>query len=304
MWYSAGTVAVTANSATVTGTGTAFSANARVGDAFRGPDGRWYEITNIASASVISISPAYQGATATGQTYAIAPMQGYVKESADRLRQLAEQIGSNPLLQTTEPAEARQALGATEVGDALFTAANAQAALQALGTTEVGRALLAAVDAMAARQSIGADNAESLTAGLLNVARIPATLTPDKAFRRGNILGTVSQSGGVPTGAIIERGSNANGEYIRWADGTQMCWSNKGSTISVGSVSGFTFLNAVAFVGVAHSYHTYTTNGYALEFSSGMENHSNGGAAVFVKNAGPSGARDVAVFFLTIGRWY
>ena len=38
-----------------------------------------------------------------------------------------------------------------------------------------------------------------------------------------DILGTVSQSGGVPTGAIIERGSNANGEYVRFADGTQIC---------------------------------------------------------------------------------
>ncbi|MGV8671385.1 hypothetical protein ACV34V_34660, partial [Pseudomonas aeruginosa] len=45
-WYSTGTVAVTANSPTVTGTGTQFSSNARVGDAFRGPDGRWYEVTN------------------------------------------------------------------------------------------------------------------------------------------------------------------------------------------------------------------------------------------------------------------
>lgn len=46
---------------------------------------------------------------------------------------------------------------------------------------------------------------------------------PDQAFRRGNILGTVSQSAGVPTGAVIERGSNANGDYIRFADGTQIC---------------------------------------------------------------------------------
>lgn len=94
MWYSAGTVAVTANSATVTGTGTAFSANTRVGDAFRGPDGRWYAVTNIASASVLSISPAYQGDTATGQAYAIAPIQGYVKDSADRLRQITDQFGN------------------------------------------------------------------------------------------------------------------------------------------------------------------------------------------------------------------
>lgn len=40
---------------------------------------------------------------------------------------------------------------------------------------------------------------------------------------RAAILGTVSQEEGVPTGAIIERGSNANGEYVRFADGTQIC---------------------------------------------------------------------------------
>lgn len=42
-------------------------------------------------------------------------------------------------------------------------------------------------------------------------------------YQRNNILGTVSQSAGVPTGAIIERGGNANGEYVRYADGTQEC---------------------------------------------------------------------------------
>ena len=42
-------------------------------------------------------------------------------------------------------------------------------------------------------------------------------------YNASNILGTVSQSAGVPTGAIIERGSNANGEYVRFADGMQIC---------------------------------------------------------------------------------
>ena len=41
-------------------------------------------------------------------------------------------------------------------------------------------------------------------------------------YTRANILGTVSQSGGVPTGAVIQRGSNANGEFVRFADGTQI----------------------------------------------------------------------------------
>lgn len=42
-------------------------------------------------------------------------------------------------------------------------------------------------------------------------------------YTGATVLGTVSQSGGVPTGAVIERGSNANGDYVRFADGTQIC---------------------------------------------------------------------------------
>ena len=36
-------------------------------------------------------------------------------------------------------------------------------------------------------------------------------------------VGTVSQSSGTPTGDIIESGSNANGEYVKYADGTMIC---------------------------------------------------------------------------------
>lgn len=64
---------------------------------------------------------------------------------------------------------------------------------------------------------------------------------PDQAFRRGNILGTVSRSGGVPTGAVIERGSNANGEYVRFADGTQICWSPQLEFTAVTTVIGSGF---------------------------------------------------------------
>ncbi|WP_218951150.1 hypothetical protein, partial [Desulfoluna butyratoxydans] len=34
------------------------------------------------------------------------------------------------------------------------------------------------------------------------------------------VVGVLSEAGG----AIIERGRNVNGEYVRWADGTQICW--------------------------------------------------------------------------------
>lgn len=45
----------------------------------------------------------------------------------------------------------------------------------------------------------------------------------DWGYGRSTLLGGVTQSGGVPTGAVIESGSNANGTYVRWADGTQIC---------------------------------------------------------------------------------
>lgn len=43
-------------------------------------------------------------------------------------------------------------------------------------------------------------------------------------YSKTNAVGSVSRSGSVPTGAIIERGSNANGEYVKFADGTMICW--------------------------------------------------------------------------------
>ena len=50
---------------------------------------------------------------------------------------------------------------------------------------------------------------------------------PAEIFKQSNILGTVSESGGVPTGAIIERGSNSNGEFVKYADGTLICTATK-----------------------------------------------------------------------------
>ncbi len=117
-WYRSGTVAITAGQTSVVGTNTDFALNSRVGDAFQGPDGRWYEVANIASSTVLSILPAYQGPTVTAGSYGLAPMQGYVKESADRLRQLVEQFGGTLALLGTpaDVAGLRQNIGAAGRG--------------------------------------------------------------------------------------------------------------------------------------------------------------------------------------------
>lgn len=140
-WYRSGTVAVTSGSTTVTGTGTSFAASSRVGDAFQGPDGHWYEVTNIASASVLSILPAYQGANASAGAYALAPMQGYVKESADRLRQLIDQWGATlaGLGPLSSVAVAPVANGGT--GGTTPTAARAGLGLGSAATANAGTAM-------------------------------------------------------------------------------------------------------------------------------------------------------------------
>lgn len=92
-WYKTGTVSVQNGETSITGVSTKFASNTRVGDGFRGPDGEWYEIVNIASETTLGIYPGYQGATVSASpNYMVAPLQGYNKESADRLRAITDQF--------------------------------------------------------------------------------------------------------------------------------------------------------------------------------------------------------------------
>lgn len=105
-WLRGGTVAVTSGSTTVVGTNADFVANARVGDAFVGPDGLNYEIGNIASPTQISIIPAYKGVTVSGSAYAIMPVQGYPKLLADAFNSLKNQFGGVLAVLGEDPTQA------------------------------------------------------------------------------------------------------------------------------------------------------------------------------------------------------
>lgn len=93
-WLRGGTVSVTNGSTAVVGVNAGFDASARIGDAFVGPDGLNYEITNVASPTVISILPAYRGPTVNGSAYAIMPVQGYPKLLVDAFNQIRVQFGA------------------------------------------------------------------------------------------------------------------------------------------------------------------------------------------------------------------
>ena len=66
------------------------------------------------------------------------------------------------------------------------------------------------------RADIGANDSSNQSTGTLPDAQLSANV-----YRRANIVGTVSESGGVPTGAIIQEGSGPNGRFTRWAGGRQ-----------------------------------------------------------------------------------
>lgn len=108
-------------------------------------------------------------------------------------------------------------------GVGLFRPASGQMGFAAGG---VQRALLSGaalqLDVALTGTAVTASATDATTGRVLTVGagyqQLDATL-----YRRGNLLGTVSQSGGTPTGAVVERGSNGNGEYMRFADGTQIC---------------------------------------------------------------------------------
>lgn len=58
------------------------------------------------------------------------------------------------------------------------------------------------------------------------------------------ILGTVSQAAGVPTGAVIETGSNSNGTWTRFADGAMQCIRTNLSATNISTADGAIFRSA------------------------------------------------------------
>ncbi|MDH1260426.1 phage tail protein [Pseudomonas atacamensis] len=251
-WHRLGTVSVTQNSATVTGVGTAFAANTRVGDAFIGPDGRLYELANVASDTVISISPPYIGPTASNATYAIAPVQGYQKALSDEVRSWVNSYG--PKMAALGTTGNYEILPLNKGGSGLAANNNAE--------------LLAGIGAMpsAGGSYAPAFNSLRVTAGAAPAAGggfLGWNETGNGSGMSGAMSFTCNQGGGtggfswrsvnagntsggpfmtysyagvlnVPVGLqlagrnVVESGSNANGNWVRFADGTQICTYSTG----------------------------------------------------------------------------
>lgn len=188
---------------------------------------------------------------------------------------------------------------------------------KALSTNDYTTAEKNKLAGIAAAATANATNAQLRDRATHTGAQTISTITGlqaalDGKYSAGNILGTVSQSGGVPTGAIIQRGSNANGEFVRFADGTQICWL-KWTPAGISDISPYNYVtltpwtypagfSATPFVSA--QYHGAGT-GFLIVGFSGIGNSATTGIAYLCNarnvNSTPNGD---SIYMLSIGRWF
>jgi hypothetical protein len=135
-------------------------------------------------------------------------------------------------------------------------------------------------------------------------------------YNQGNVLGAVSQVAGLATGALIEKGSNANGDYVKFADGTLICtisdfdlaylnsstlradWTYPHAFASEGRVMSFV-LQRRAGVAPVTNYKT----GICFDDTSGVDAAMTGRIAI-ISNGAFSDNGPLSVRATAIGRWF
>lgn len=179
-WYKAGTCAVTKGSTTVTGTGTAWVDNVRIGsDGFVGPDGLLYEILKVVSSTEITLAAAYKGTTASSGGYAITPIQGYTKELADKAAALIDQFSdAEATAASSASAAASSASAASDSASAASDSATAAASSASAASTSETNAkksetkAASSASAAASSASAAASSATSAASTLANTIRV------------------------------------------------------------------------------------------------------------------------------------
>ncbi|UTA78965.1 hypothetical protein J4377_13485 [Halomonas sp. XH26] len=161
---------------------------------------------------------------------------------------------------------------------------------------------------------LGNNNAEllmmaaTLTAGMPIYAKVKASIGWEDGYRRmlsdRDILGTVSQSDGVPTGAIIEQGSNANGRYTLFASGLSICTTSVPVDFNTAGRQDFALPVGGLVEGMTVISHGLTTSQgiiNAYPFVNGMRSLGIFSVAVATGANGPGTRTTDLVHF---GRWY
>lgn len=143
---------------------------------------------------------------------------------------------------------------------------------------------------------------------LLDDASATEVLATLSAYGKSNVLGPVSQVGGVPTGALIESGSNAAGRWAKYASGdviitirNQASRSFAPSAVSNMVIASYTLPSPVPLLSGSCSFSGYDSIGSGF----GMAYVSDANTIQVVQYGfGAAGTRSTDAYITVAGRWY
>lgn len=279
----------TANSASTAASNAQTTANGAVTTA-NGVDAKAQQALDDATTALSTANTALS--TANGFESRVSALETSQGTQNTQISNLQSTVGTHTT-QISNLSSGKQPLDATLTGLAALTIAanqvpigNGTDSFTTIASGATGRSLLAAANAAAV------------------LALIPT------AYHQGNSKGTVSQSGGNPTGAIVEYGANANGYYVRFLDGTQICALNYIIAEAITNAQGAFFYSAAlgwtfpaAFAAVPWVQMTPSAPGnvcWGAEVSAGTTTTG----TTFYTVSGVSNTPSVTRRHIAIGRWY
>ena len=125
--------------------------------------------------------------------------------------------------------------------------------------------------------------------------------------------------GALSAGAIIESGSNANGNYVQWTDGTQICWARLTATKSRGERAiaiwtypaafavAFPYISGAADINSAYAAtNSLVSLVFMAESSTGGDAEMRYGISAQLLPANDTGVvanYNYALWVLALGRW-
>lgn len=174
--------------------------------------------------------------------------------------------------------------------------------------------ILAGLDAAALRGSLvaaksGANSDITSLTGLTTQLSVTQGGTGATSMGAGAV-GSVTQSAGVPTGAVVETGSGANGRWTKWADGTMITQHRLGLTLNINSALGSVFYAGVGAIGLPQTFFDIpsislsaqgTGGGYWTGRSVGAVNAT---GAFIVMGAVSQTSVPITIDVIAIGRWF
>lgn len=150
--------------------------------------------------------------------------------------------------------------------------------------------------------------------GVTTIAALNTALNAVGSYSKTNIVGTVSQTSSVPTGAIIETATNANGTYTKWADGTMICTRKVTytGTISTAINGGYYNGTTLAAQSFAASFIAIPTQSIAVATDSSTTAWVGGRntgsttfwAGCYLMELFSRVSQTYTLDYLAIGRWY